>query len=74
MSVKNFLLGGVAAFALTLSACNPAEDAAPEGETSEVETTETETEEGETTEVAATETDLAENPLLQTWDTPYRNE
>ncbi|MEM1035438.1 MAG: M3 family metallopeptidase [Pseudomonadota bacterium] len=70
MSVKNFLLSGVAAFALTLSACNPAEDAAPEGETSEVETTETETE-AETTDVVATDADLADNPLLQTWDTPY---
>ena len=56
MTAKSYLFGGVAAFAILLAGC----DAAP---TSETETT-------ETTDVS-TEAALAENPLLQDWDTPY---
>ena len=56
MTAKNYLLGGAAAFALLLAGCSA--PTASDGETSE------------TSEVSA-EAALAENPLLQDWDTPY---
>ncbi len=56
MTAKSYLLGGAAAFALLLAGCNA--PTAADGETAE------------TTEVS-TEAALAENPLLQDWDTPY---
>ena len=56
MTAKSYLLGGAAAFALVLAGCNA--PTASDGETTE------------TPEVSA-EAALAENPLLQDWDTPF---
>lgn len=77
MTAKTFLLGGAAALALTLGACDqvrvPGSDtAAP------VESTETATDTSEATVEAAVAEEVmvearsgAANPLLQDWETPY---
>jgi len=68
MTAKSFLLGGVAAFALTLTACDNIR--VPGGETDDVadsaDVTANDSEDA-VVDIAA----LADNPLLQVWDTPY---
>jgi len=61
MTAKSYLLGGAAAFALFLAGC--AGDQAP-AESDGAATTDVES-------TADAEAALAENPLLQDWDTPY---
>lgn len=64
MTAKTYLLGGAAALALALAACTPAstDDSATDTAASDAATQ-------ETTVTADVATD--DNPLLQTWDTPY---
>ncbi|MCR9268970.1 MAG: M3 family metallopeptidase [Henriciella sp.] len=69
MTAKYYLLGGAAALALTLAGCDavrtPATEAPDAAETTDApETTEVET-------ASVDEAAIADNPLLQTWDTPY---
>ncbi|MCR9079322.1 MAG: M3 family metallopeptidase [Hyphomonadaceae bacterium] len=68
MTAKNYLLGGAAALALTLAGCDvvraPSSDAPAEADTVVTESTDVET--------AAVDAEaLANNPLLQDWDTQY---
>ena len=66
MTAKSYLFGGAAALALILAGCDAVRTPGPEA------TTETDTAAADTDTAAATdEASLAENPLLQTWDTPY---
>ena len=66
MTAKSYLFGGAAALALILAGCDAVRTPGPEA------TTETDTAAADTDTSAATdEASLAENPLLQTWDTPY---
>lgn len=66
MTAKSYLFGGAAALALILAGCDAVRTPGPEA------TTETDTAAADTDTSAATdEAALAENPLLQTWDTPY---
>ncbi|MEM9572346.1 MAG: M3 family metallopeptidase [Pseudomonadota bacterium] len=62
MTAKKYLLGGAAALAFTLAGCGSAT-------TSGDDTATTDTTEVETAGVDAAA--LADNPLLQDWDTPY---
>ena len=62
MIAKSYLYGGAAALALILAGCDV--ERAPSGDTAATDTTEVET-------AAVDEAALAENPLLQDWDTPY---
>ena len=71
MTVKTFLLGGVAAFALTLTACDSVRAPGGDDETSTTETSTDAAPEADTAEASVSEADLASNPLLQDWDTPY---
>ena len=66
MTAKSYLFGGAAALALILAGCDAVRTPGPEA------TTETDTAAADADTSAATdEASLAENPLLQTWDTPY---
>lgn len=66
MTAKSYLFGGAAALALILAGCDvirtPGSDT-----TTETDVAPTEADTSTTTDEAA----LADNPLLQTWDTPY---
>ena len=68
MTAKNYLFGGAAALAIILAGCDvvraPSADTSAESETATTEGTDVET--GSVDEAA-----LADNPLLQDWDTPY---
>ena len=66
MTAKNFLLGGAAAFAIVLAGCDAVRT--PTGE-APAETESAETSIGE--DAAMDEAALADNPLLQEWDTPF---
>ncbi|MEM9053943.1 MAG: M3 family metallopeptidase [Pseudomonadota bacterium] len=71
MMVKTFLLGGVAAFALTLTACDSVRAPGGDDETTSTETSTDAAPEADVADTATSEADLASNPLLQDWDTPY---
>lgn len=71
MTVKTFLLGGVAAFALTLTACDSVRAPGSGDETASTEAATDAAAETDTTEVGMSEAELAANPLLQDWETPY---
>lgn len=68
MTAKTYLLGGAAAFALLLAGCGAdrasTDEAATESAAATTETT-------DAASPAIDEAALADNPLLQTWDTPY---
>ena len=69
MIAKNYLLGGAAALAMILAGCDavrtPADEPAAETDAADAPAP-ADTEEGTVDEAA-----LADNPLLQDWDTPY---
>lgn len=67
MTAKTYLLGGAAALALTLSGCDVVRAPTADSGSTDAATTETPEVETASTDTAA----LAENPLLQAWDTPY---
>ncbi|MEO1660072.1 MAG: M3 family metallopeptidase [Pseudomonadota bacterium] len=66
MTAKSYLFGGAAALALILAGCDVVRTPGSET-TTETDAAATEVD----TSVATDEAALAENPLLQTWDTPY---
>ncbi|MEE2929168.1 MAG: M3 family peptidase, partial [Pseudomonadota bacterium] len=68
MTAKTYLLGGAAAFALLLAGC-AAEQASSDD--ASADTAAAATDASDATSPAMDEAALAENPLLQTWDTPY---
>ncbi|MEL6692075.1 MAG: M3 family peptidase, partial [Pseudomonadota bacterium] len=64
MTARNYLLGSAAAFTLLLAGCDSVRTPGAEAPA--------ETDVAETSETAVVdEAALAENPLLQDWDTPY---
>jgi len=65
MTAIKYLLGGAAAFALTLAGCDIVR--APTGDSGAEESIATDTAEAE----IATADAVADNPLLKEWDTPY---
>jgi len=68
MTAKTYLFGGAAALALILAGCDvvraPANDTQADSDTASTQSADAETS-------AFDEAALAENPLLQDWDTPY---
>ncbi|MEO1553778.1 MAG: hypothetical protein AAFR82_07550, partial [Pseudomonadota bacterium] len=68
MTAKKYLFGGAAALAIILAGCDvvrtPGAEAPADADTAATESTNVET-------ASVDESTLADNPLLQTWDTPY---
>ncbi len=71
MTVKTFFLGSVAAMALTLTACDAVRVPGDADSTAADTETTTATDTAPSVEVVDIAAIRAENPLLQSWDTPY---